>query len=43
MTKLTEREEAALSAAKEKLDEILAHLSKEERNMLIRLLLKATK
>ena len=40
MTKLTEREEAALNAAKEKLDKILAHLSKEEQSTFIKLLLK---
>ena len=43
MTKPIESEEAALRTAKEKLDLILAPLSKEERNTLLQLLLEATK
>lgn len=42
MTKPIESEEAALRTAKEKLDTLLAPLSKEEQNMLLRLLLEAT-
>lgn len=38
-----ETEDAALTAAKEKLDALLAPLSKEEQNTLLRLLLEATK
>lgn len=43
MTKPIESEDAALRTAKEKLDTLLAPLSKEERNALLKLLLEATK
>ena len=43
MTKPIESEETALAAAKEKLDSMLAPLSKEEQNALLLLLLEATK
>ena len=41
--KIKETEVAALNAAKDKLDAILAPLSKEERNTMICLLLEAMK